>query len=230
MSQNDSDSENDGVTLSDEQHDWTAKFVGFDARSTTADDAAPSTTTSTASEGSEAAPPTSEDPPPAAVPSGDPDGGTSQAQTDVSASQSDPAANPSDPLPDPVVQPTGTGGIPFFINPDNFDFKPTGPNWQTTSCVEIVFGYGSPFLPMTRISVGVVVGAPLTLRDGKQLSVREAQLDSANAAEAAALIIKGMLDAGEIGLSEVQPRFVGFMGGAIMSTGLGYRVTGCRPK
>jgi hypothetical protein len=60
--------------------------------------------------------------------------------------------------------------------------------------------------------------------------VREAQLDSASAAQAAAEIIKVMLDSDTIGLSEVQPRFVGFMFGAIVSTGLGYRVTGCRPK
>ena len=149
---------------------------------------------------------------------------------------SDEAVGPSAPDATETVQggsesqlTTANGGIPFFIDPDVFDFRPTGPNWQQTSCVTIVFGYGSPFLPMMRIVVGVEVGAPMVLRDGKSLSVREAQLDSANAAEAAALIIKGMLDEGSIGTDEVQPRFTGFMGGAIMSTGLGYRVRGCRP-
>jgi hypothetical protein len=126
------------------------------------------------------------------------------------------------------------GGIPFYINPDVFDFAPVGKNWQETGCVSIVFGYGSPFLPMMRLEVGVIVGAPLVLREGsageRKLSRREAQLDSANAAAEAAGIIKMMLDSGTIGQSEVQPRFVGFMGGAIMSTGLGYRVNGCRPK
>ena len=124
------------------------------------------------------------------------------------------------------------GGIPFYINPDVFDFAPdpSTANWQTTGCVSIVFGYGSPFLPMMRLEVGVNVGAPLILRDGRKLSVREAQLDSANAAQAAAEIIKIMLDSHTIGPSEVQPRFVGFMFGAIVSTGLGYRVIGCRPK
>ena len=125
-----------------------------------------------------------------------------------------------------------TGGIPFFINPDVFDFAPDpkASNWQVTSCVPIVFGYGSPFLPMMRLVVGVVVGAPMVLRDGKQLTVREAQLDSANAATAAALAIKTALDNGLMEKSEVQPRFVGFMGGAILTTGLGYRVRGCHPK
>ena len=124
------------------------------------------------------------------------------------------------------------GGTPFYIDPDVFDFlpDPTTSNWQTTSCVCIVFGYGSPFLPRMKLEVGVIVGAPLELRDGHKLSVREAQLDSANAAQAAAEIIKIMLDSHTIGPSEVQPRFVGFMGGAIMSTGLGYRVRGCYPK
>jgi outer membrane protein OmpA-like peptidoglycan-associated protein len=128
--------------------------------------------------------------------------------------------------------PAASGGIPFFINPDVFDFAPDpkAANWQTTSCVAIIFGYGSFGLPRMEIKVGVIVGAPRELRDGKVLSVREAQLDSANAAEAAALIIKGMLDAGTIGLSEIQPRFTGFTGGAIMTTGLGYRVRGCFPK
>jgi hypothetical protein len=124
------------------------------------------------------------------------------------------------------------GGVPFFIDPDVFDFAPdpSTSNWQTTSCVLIRFGYGSPFMPRMQIDVGVTVGAPLVLRDGRKLSVREAQLDSANAAQAAAGIIVVMLDEGAIGTSEIQPRFVGFMGGAIMSTGLGYRVRGCHPK
>ena len=121
---------------------------------------------------------------------------------------------------------------PLFINPDVFDFAPDpkASNWQVTSCVPIVFGYGSPFLQMMRLVVGVFVGAPMVLRDGKQLSVREAQLDSANAAKAAALAIKTALDNGLMEKSEVQPRFVGFMGGAILTTGLGYRVRGCHPK
>lgn len=122
-----------------------------------------------------------------------------------------------------------TAGIPFYINPDRFDFRPSSDNWQETGCVEVVFGYGTTFLPMMTFKVGVRVGAPLRLRDGKLLGVREAQLDSANAAGEAAGIIKRMLDDGAIHPSEVQPRFVGFMGGAIQSTGLGYRVNGCHP-
>jgi len=33
-----------------------------------------------------------------------------------------------------------TDGVPFYINLDVFDFHPIDPNWQGTSCVEIVFG------------------------------------------------------------------------------------------
>jgi len=124
------------------------------------------------------------------------------------------------------------GGVPFVINPDSFDFAPdpSTKNWQKTSCVRIRFGYGSPLLPRMQFDVGVVVGAPLELRDGRRLSVREAQLDSANAATAAAYQIIALLDSDLIIPSEVQPRFVGFMGGAILTTGLGYRVNGCRPS
>jgi hypothetical protein len=138
-------------------------------------------------------------------------------------------------LADPQTTPTvflAQGGIPFYINPDAFDFAPdpTTSNWQITSCVCIVFGHASPIQSMMKLEVGVIVGAPRELRDGKKISVREAQLDSANAAQAAAGIIKTMLDSGSLGPSEVHPRFVGFMGGAIESTGLGYRVRGCYPK
>ena len=217
MTQDDSDGQG-GVTLTEEQHDWTTTFVGLDTRGNSNDDAGASTAHPAAGE----------------IGGGDPPAGERwSSEPEESVETSGLAVGPSAPSGDPAVpngQPIGSGGIPFYINPDVFDFGPDGPNWQKTSCVEVVFGYGSPFLPMTRVSVGVVVGAPLTLRDGKKLSVREAQLDSANAAEAAALIIKGMLDTGAIGPSEIQPRFVGFMGGAIMSTGLGYRVTGCHPK
>jgi hypothetical protein len=128
-----------------------------------------------------------------------------------------------------TAAPTGT---PFYINPDVFDFRPLPGtvNWQETGCVKIVFGYGSPFLPMIQINVGVRVGAPITLADGHRISLREAQLDAANAAQAAAGIITAMLDEGGIVPSEIQPRFTGFMGGAIMATGLGYRVNGCTPS
>lgn len=124
------------------------------------------------------------------------------------------------------------GSVPFYIDPDSFDFKPDPGtvNWQTTGCVPVRFTYGSPFLRPMAIDVGVRVGAPLELRDGRKLSVREAQLDAANAAQIAGTTIIGMLDAGIIGPSEIQPRFVGFMFGAILSTGLGYRVNGCHPK
>lgn len=127
---------------------------------------------------------------------------------------------------------TSGGYIPFYVDPDSFDFKPDPKikNEQTTGCVAIRFTYGSPFLPPMWKDVGVVVKAPLELRDGKKLSVREAQIDSADAAEAAGAIISKMLDAGAIGPSEIQTRFVGFMFGAIQSHGLGYRVIGCYPK
>lgn len=228
MTQDDLDGNSDGDTLTDEQHDWASRFVGLDTRRN-ANDAGSQSGTDPTTDGSGGGEPSESQP--TAVEAAPPEGPSSASETQPNASQDLPdGSGLSGGSADPNVQPTGQGGIPFFINPDSFDFKPAGPNWQTTSCVEVVFGFGSPFLPMTRISVGVVVGAPLTLRDGQKLSVREAQLDSANAAEAAALIVKGMLDAGELVPAEVQPRFVGFMGGAIMSTGLGYRVTGCHPK
>jgi hypothetical protein len=126
--------------------------------------------------------------------------------------------------------PEPTGGTPFYINPDVFRFARSSPNWQQSGCVAIVFGYGSPFLPMTIVKVGVTVGAPITLRDGRALSEREAQLDSANAAQSAALLIKERLDSNTLGLAEVQPTFVSYMDTAIRSTGLGYRVSGCRPQ
>lgn len=124
------------------------------------------------------------------------------------------------------------GGTPFYINPDVFDFTPgpPGSNWQRTSCVPIKFGHGGFFLFRKEVVVGVIVDAPLALRDGHKISLREAQLDAANAATAAAYTVKGLLDAGLMIESEIQPRFVGFMGGAILANGLGYRVTGCHPK
>jgi hypothetical protein len=125
--------------------------------------------------------------------------------------------------------PDSTGGIPGVASPDSFNFRPTAGNWQETTCVSVNFGYGTPFLPMTVVRVGVIVGAPIVLSNGRTLSVREAQLDAANAAQAAGGIIVRMLDEGSIVPSEIQPRFVGFMGGAIETTGLGYRVRGCRP-
>ncbi|MFE6685190.1 hypothetical protein ACFVFQ_01815 [Streptomyces sp. NPDC057743] len=177
-------------------------------------------------------------------PGGDPGGGTegpSSPVTEIGGS-GDPSAQVTggdDELlesPQPSVtteaEPAASGGIPFVISPDAFNFAPDpgGANWQSTGCVTIQFAYGSPFLTPIKFKVGVIVGAPITLRDGRILSVREAQLDSANAAQAAATIIKEMLDSGTIDPSSVQPRFVGFMGGAILSTGLGYRVNGCRPS
>lgn len=127
--------------------------------------------------------------------------------------------------------PVVNDGIPFYINPDTFDFKagPEGSNWQETTCVPIRFGHGAPLQPRTWIDVGVIVTAPLKLRDGRELSKREAQLDSAAAARTAAGIIAGMLDTGALIPTEAQPRFVGFMGGAMLATGMGYRVKGCRP-
>ncbi|MEV0016278.1 hypothetical protein [Streptomyces tendae] len=124
-----------------------------------------------------------------------------------------------------------TGGTPGVIDPSVFRFTPdpNTSNWQTTGCVTVVFGYGTTFLPMMKIKVGVIVGAPIELRDGRILSPQEAALDSANAAQAAAVIIKEMLDSAAMEPSEIQPRFVGYMGGAIMTTGLGYRVRGCWP-
>lgn len=122
-------------------------------------------------------------------------------------------------------------GVPFTVDPDVFKFSPDPnvANWQQTPCVEIIFAYGSIFLPPIRLRVGVEVGAPSKLRDGRELGVREAQLDSSNAAQAAAYIVIGALDAGLVDPSEVQPRFVGYMGGAMLPLGMGYRVRGCRP-
>ncbi|WP_455409982.1 eCIS core domain-containing protein [Streptomyces hiroshimensis] len=122
-------------------------------------------------------------------------------------------------------------GIPFWINPDVFDFKPgpPGSNWQVTGCVTIIFGHGSLFRPMQRIKVGVKVWAPLTLRSNRALGVREAQRDSANAAEVAALRVKEFLDAGVLIPSEVQPKFVDYMRENLKIFDLGYRVQGCKP-
>jgi hypothetical protein len=125
-----------------------------------------------------------------------------------------------------------TSGRPFDVDPDSFDFKPgpPGSNWQETGCVPITFAHGGFLQPLVKLTVGVQVTAPLALRDGRKLSVREAQLDSANAARAAAGIVIAMLDSGAMTPSEVQPRFVGYMYGALVTTGMGYRCKGCRPK
>ncbi|HZF91946.1 hypothetical protein [Streptomyces sp.] len=125
-----------------------------------------------------------------------------------------------------------TGGMPGVISPDAFNFEPdpNDGNWQKTGCVTIIFGRGSPFLPIRLIKVGVIVGAPIQLRDGRTISRREAQLDSANAAQSASQVIKERLDSGTMIETEVQPAFVGFMYGAIEATGLGYRVNGCKPR
>jgi hypothetical protein len=116
-----------------------------------------------------------------------------------------------------------------MINPDSFKFRRVQENWQETRCTEIRFAYGSAFMAPMVIRVGVVVGAPITLSNGRQLTSREAQLDSANAAQAAATLIIALLDEGAIIPSEIQPRFTGLMGGAMLANGLGYRVTGCFP-
>ena len=121
------------------------------------------------------------------------------------------------------------GGVSSYIDPDSFDFRPGPGNSQKTSCVPIEFAYGSLFMAPMRFLVGVIVHAPVELRDGVKLSVREAQLDSANAAAAAAETIIKLSDSHVLIPSEVPPKFVGLMGGAILTTGLGYRVVGCKP-
>lgn len=138
---------------------------------------------------------------------------------------------------------TGAGGKPgvgsgphamaFYINPDAFDFQPVPAeaNWRKTGCVSIVFAHGSMYRP-TRIEVGVVVWAPITLRNNKDHPIRHAQLDAANAATVAATFIKERLDAHLIILSEVQPQFVGLMGGVLATDhpDIGYRLWGCYPR
>jgi hypothetical protein len=123
----------------------------------------------------------------------------------------------------------GTIGTPFYINPDTFNFRPTQDNWQETDCVKIVFAYGSPYISPMRIQVGVRVGAPRQLANGHSVSVREAQLNSANAATVAATEIIALLDEAALDPSGIQPRFTGFMGGALLANGEGYRVNGCFP-
>jgi hypothetical protein len=122
--------------------------------------------------------------------------------------------------------------MPFYINPDVFEFKPSPSeaNWRNTGCVSIVFAHGGPYWP-TRIEVGVVVWAPIKLKNNKEVPVRRAQLDAANAATVAANVVKEFLDAHLMILSEVQPRFVGYMYGAIVHDNpeIGYRVQGCYP-
>jgi hypothetical protein len=156
-----------------------------------------------------------------------PDVGTSTPVTDVGTSTPDVGMVTAESA---VQAGSSVQGGPGVIAPSEFDFAPGPGNSQETSCVCVIFAYGGGFMPPMKFKVGVIVTAPLVLRDGRKLSRAEAQLDSANAATSAANRIIMMLDDFLISPSEIQPAFVDIMRGVLTATGLGYRVRGCFPK
>jgi len=115
------------------------------------------------------------------------------------------------------------------VDPGVFDFHPSAvDNWQETGCVAIAFARVSPILGPQTFKVGVKVGVPTKLADGHEISVFQAQIWSADAAEKAARIVAGMLNEG-IAIGAAQKRFVGFMFGALNTLQMGFRVNGCVP-
>ncbi|MEU1587830.1 hypothetical protein [Micromonospora sp. NPDC005710] len=134
----------------------------------------------------------------------------------------------SHPQPQESVAETPTTDV---VDPSVFIFRPTGENWQETGCVRaVVFRHGgSAFEPPVEIVVGVTIGVPLRLRDGTPVTWREAQIDSGVAAQGAAERIKALLTTHAIVPAQVQPLFAGYMGGALTSHGIGYRLSQCWP-
>ncbi|MCG5435369.1 hypothetical protein [Micromonospora foliorum] len=136
--------------------------------------------------------------------------------------------------PEPVAQPQESGEetpTTDVVDPSVFLFRATGENWQETGCVRaVVFHHGgSAFAPPTEIVVGVNIGVPRRLRDGTPVTWQEAQIDSGVAAQGAADKIKALLNTHAIVPSQVQPLFAGYMGGALMAHGIGYRLNQCWP-
>jgi hypothetical protein len=126
----------------------------------------------------------------------------------------------------------GSGFIPHgVIPPQAFRFTrhPTA-NEQRSQCVPIIFRASTPFGPV-EISVGVVVTAPVILRPGtaqaRELTEREAQLDSSAAATSAAEIFATALNAGALNSTQVQAQFPRQMDEIMRSHGIGYRVQRC---
>lgn len=148
--------------------------------------------------------------------------------------QSEPPEPPAERTPEPVAHPRASGEetpTTDVVDPSVFLFRATGDNWQETGCVRaVVFRYGgSAFAPPLEIVVGVNIGVPRRLRDGTPVTWREAQIDSGVAAQGAAEQIKTLLTSHAIVPSQVQPLFAGYMGGALISHGIGYRLNQCWP-
>jgi hypothetical protein len=122
-----------------------------------------------------------------------------------------------------------SSGVPFFIDPDTFNFHPIPKNnRQSTDCVPIVFKYGSAFLAPLEIVVRVRVEANIVQRNGKVLTVAQAKRDSANGAFKAAALVISALDDVAISPSEIPDAFAGFMARILAADqGKGYEVTRC---
>ncbi|MFI6659591.1 hypothetical protein ACIBL8_29135 [Streptomyces sp. NPDC050523] len=130
--------------------------------------------------------------------------------------------------PSDVAAASPQAGTPGLADPRSFDFKPhRWANWQETSCVPVIFGYGSPFLPRMNFKIKIQVGVPIKLRDGRRITVREAQLDSSTGATIAGTAIIRKLDSGTIEPSAVQSEFLVIMQGWMNAYGIGYRVNAC---
>ena len=120
-----------------------------------------------------------------------------------------------------------SGFVPHgVIPPHAFKFTKTGMNEQRSHCVPIIFQVNTPIGPV-QIKVGVFVTAPIKLRDGKILSEREAQLDSASAATAVAENMAQAMTLGAMNATEVMARYAGAMDSIMRSSGIGYRVQRC---
>lgn len=114
------------------------------------------------------------------------------------------------------------------LPPEAFRFRKTGENEQRTPCVPIIFNSNAPGGPV-QIKVGVVVIAPLRLRDGRPLTEREAQLDASSAATTTAELLAEALDRGATNPTEVRAAFSKQMDAIMRASGLGYRVQQCFP-
>jgi hypothetical protein len=137
-----------------------------------------------------------------------------------------PAETATPPVDD--AQPDMGFGPHGVIPPGAFGFRPRGPNRQATDCVPIIFTAQTP-IGRVSITVGVVVEAPLRLRDGTPVTVRKAQLDSASAATAVAENMVDLMNLGAINATEVRATFSERMDEIMRTHGIGYRVQRCTP-
>lgn len=135
---------------------------------------------------------------------------------------------------EPPSRPPGGGGgtgrprtqSTNAVEPSAIKVKKCPGNWQQSYCTAIRFLLGSP---PTFIDVGVTVGAPQELRDGKKISAREMQVDASVAATNAGNYFIGAVRSGSLLATQVPTLFPQRMGADMMSHGIGYRVQQCNP-